>query len=130
MLEKIFFDLYLNYEIVKRPLVQCNTEIVKTHNCLGFPSGHAETSTIILCLLYFNKFITLPVCIIFIILFSLQRIIVNMHTLIQVIFGILFGFLYSQIYMQNHFSIYSFLIVFSIGFILHILSVYKMNLDN
>jgi hypoxanthine phosphoribosyltransferase len=58
---------------------------------------------------------------------ALQRILVHMHTITQVTVAILFGFLYSQIYVRSHFSVYSFLLVFSIGFILSGLSVYKID---
>jgi len=57
----------------------------------------------------------------------MQRMVVHKHTFIQITTAILFGFLYSQIYVRNHFSVYSFLIVFIIGFLLSILTVYKID---
>jgi membrane-associated phospholipid phosphatase len=110
-IEKIFFDCYLNYNFVKRPLYMCNSDIYKSFKCLGFPSGHAEVSTIIFSLLYFKKFISLHVCLAFIFLISIQRIIYNMHTVNQVIFGILLGLIYTQIYIINNLSIFSLLLV-------------------
>ena len=86
------------------------------------PSGHAETITILTYLLYYYKFIPLWLCFIVIFLFCLQRITSNMHTLPQVIIGILFGYLYSNIYTYFNLSIYSFLIVVSIGLTLYFLS--------
>jgi len=126
-LEKNFFDLYLNYDIVKRPLYACNSGFYNSFRCLGFPSRHTELASILFFILYFQKFISLPVCIILILCVALQRIIVHMHTFIQITFAGIFGFLYSQIYVRSHFSVYSFLLVFLIGILLSGLSVYKID---
>lgn len=126
-LEKIFFDTYINYDDVKRPLQKCDFEIYKSIKCIGLPSGHAETSTIIFSLLYFKNFISLNVCLAFIFLISIQRIIFQMHTVTQVLVGILLGFFYTQIYIRNNLSIFSFLIVLTIGLIITILSIYKID---
>lgn len=126
-LEKIFFDTYINYNNVKRPLHKCDYEMYKSIKCIGLPSGHAETSTIIFSLLYFKNLISLNVCLVFIFLISIQRIIFRMHTVTQVVVGILLGLLYTQIYIINNLSIFSFLLVLTIGFIIAILSVYKID---
>ena len=126
-LEKIFFDTYINYNNTKRPLHKCSSEIFKSVKCVGLPSGHAETSTIIFSLLYFKNFISFNVCLAFIFLISIQRIIFQMHTLTQVLVGILFGFFYTQIYIKYNLSIFSFLIVLTIGLIISILSIYKID---
>ena len=121
-LEKIFFEKYFGYDNVKRPLKKCNKYKKGNFSCLGMPSGHSETITILSYLLYYYKFITLWFCFILIFLFSLQRITSNMHSLPQVLMGILFGYLYSKIYTYFNLSIYSFLIVASIGLIFYFLS--------
>jgi hypoxanthine phosphoribosyltransferase len=127
-LEKIFNETYFNYELIKRPLEKCS-KYLNGQNlfCVGMPSGHAESVTIVSSLLYFYKFIPLWLCLLLIFIFSIQRIISNMHTLIQVITGISIGFIYFNIYKFFNLSIYSLLIVFSIGFILSLLVVYKLN---
>ena len=126
-IEKNFFDLYTNYNIVKRPNQICKSNSYINFNCLGLPSRHAELTTLLFCLLYYTNLISLPVCIVFILLFSLQRIIIHMHTLLQISVAILFGFIYSQIYIQINFSIYSFLIVFAIGLLFILLSIHKID---
>ena len=87
-LEKLFSETHFDYNQVKRPLAICSTNHYLA-SCIGMPSGHAEAFTLLSCLLYFYKFIPLYYCILFIFLFSLQRVISNMHTLIQVIVGII-----------------------------------------
>ena len=126
-LEKIFFATYINYNNVKRPLHKCDSEIYKNTKCLGLPSGHAETSTILFSLLYFKNFISLNVCLAFIFLISIQRIIFHMHTVTQVFVAILLGILYSQIYIINNLSIFSLLLVFTIGLTITIFTVYKID---
>ena len=126
-LEKIFFDTYLGYNNTKRPLNNCNYEIYNGLCCMGLPSGHAETSTIIFSLLYFQKYINLNICLLSILCISIQRILTKMHTITQVIIGILFGFIYSQIYIHNNLSIYSFLIVIIIGLVFNVLTVFKID---
>jgi membrane-associated phospholipid phosphatase len=121
-LEKIFFKKYFGYDNIKRPLKKCQYENADNLLCYGMPSGHAETITILTYLLYYYKFIPLWLCFLLIFLFCLQRITANMHTLPQVIIGILFGYLYSNIYTYFNLSIYSFLIVASIGLTLYFLS--------
>ena len=121
-LEKIFCETYFKYDNVKRPLEKCKNGV--STKCIGMPSGHAETITIIASLLYLHKFISLPLCILLIFIFSAQRIISNMHTVLQVIVGIIIAFIYVQIYYAIHLS---FLLVFIIGIILALLSVYKID---
>jgi len=127
-LEKIFSETYFDYDSIKRPLLRCrNGANGKNTSCIGLPSGHAETITILASLLYVYNFISLPICIALIILFSAQRIVSNMHTFSQVCFGILLGVLYVGIYSILNLSLYSFLIVGIIGLLLAILTVYKLD---
>ena len=126
-LEKIFFETYFNkFNFIKRPLKKCFNNFIGV-NCIGMPSGHTETITIFCCLLYFYKIIPLWFCIFLIFITALQRIITNMHTLIQVLFGIFFGFIYAQIYKYLNFCFISFLIILFIGFILSLLVIYKID---
>ena len=125
-LEKQFSQNYLHYD-TKRPLKNCENKLYSSVSCIGMPSGHAETSTILFSLLYIYNFISLPICILFIFLFSIQRVISSMHTVGQVIAGIILGLVYSQIYSITNMSIFSFLFVFIIGIILAILIVNKIN---
>jgi len=102
-LEKMFSEIYFNYEEVKRPLPKCsnclNGQIL---GCIGMPSGHAETITILSLLLYLYNFIPLWLCLILIIVVSGQRITSQMHTLSQVVAGISFGYMYALLY--RHFN--------------------------
>ena len=127
-LEKIFCETYFDYDSVKRPLSRCRNGVngINT-SCIGMPSGHAETITIFAALLYVYKFISLPICVTMILLFSAQRIVSNMHTFSQVCFGILLGALYVSIYSILNLSLYSFLLVGGIGLLLVILTVYKLD---
>jgi hypoxanthine phosphoribosyltransferase len=88
------------------------------------PSGHAETTSVFCFLLYFYKIIPLWVCMLFILVVCIQRVAAHMHTLIQVIAGTIVGLLYALIY--KNFS-YGFLIVFFIGLMLVLLSIYKID---
>ena len=123
-LEKKFSETYFNYEEVKRPLPRCSIE--NPDGCIGMPSGHAETITILSSLLYLYDFIPLWLCIILIIGVSGQRIMSNMHTIPQVLAGISFGYMYALLYYHFNFSVYSFFIVLSIGSILALLSIYHV----
>jgi len=126
-LEKLFSQNYLHYDN-KRPLKNCenNKKMYNSLSCLGMPSGHAEVSTILFSLLYIYKFISLPLCILFIFIVSIQRVISNMHTIGQVIAGIILGLIYSQIYSITNISVFSFLFVIFIGITLAILILNKI----
>lgn len=127
-LEKIFSETYFNYEEVNRPLIRCSSCLdSQSLGCIGMPSGHAETITILASLLYLYDFIPFWLCLILILGFSGQRITSNMHTLPQVLAGISFGYGYALLYNHFNFSVYSFLIVLSIGLILALLCIYKLD---
>ena len=126
-LEKIFSETYFNYEEVKRPLIKCSNCLDgQPLGCIGMPSGHAETVTILSSLLYLYDFIPFWLCLILIIGVSGQRITSTMHTLPQVLAGISFGYMYALLYRHFNFSVYSFFIVLSIGLILALLSIYPV----
>jgi hypothetical protein len=115
-LEKMFFKRYFNTDLIKRPLNKCIYK--NSMNCMGMPSGHSETITILGCLLYFYNIIPLWLCLFIIFIISFQRVISNMHSIIQVLLGIIIGYFYALLYKQMNLSIYSFFIVLYIGFIL------------
>jgi membrane-associated phospholipid phosphatase len=126
-LEKKFSETYFNYEEVKRPLPRCSNYLDgKQLVCIGMPSGHAETITILSSLLYLYDFIPLWLCLILIIGVSGERITSQMHTLPQVLAGISFGYIYALLYYHFNFSLYSFFIVLSVGSILTLLSIYPV----
>jgi membrane-associated phospholipid phosphatase len=123
-LEAMFFKQYFEYDSVKRPLSKCKENLNNNSTlCIGMPSGHAETMTILTSLLYLYKFIPLWACVILIFAVSLQRIILNVHTIIQVVVGIIFGLCYVCIYKYFNLSIYSFLLVLCIGLLLKLLCI-------
>ena len=121
--EKLFFLEYFGYDNVKRPLT--GNTMISTKD-LGMPSGHAESATIMFLLLYFYGYISLPVSIILIFLVSLQRVLAQRHSIAQVTVGTILGLIYSYIYKSYNFSIFSFLIVLSITFLLTALIYYKI----
>ena len=129
-LEKKCSETYFKYEEVKRPLPRCSNYLDgQPSGCIGMPSGHAETITILSSLLYLYDFIPLWLCLILIIGFSGQRITSQMHTLPQVLAGIFFGYMYALLYYHFNFSLYSFLIVLSISLILSLLCIYKFTVS-
>ena len=123
-MEKMFSSVLFNYNKISRPLDKCKNNLVKPLSCIGMPSGHAELITILSFILYKNNYISLEIAIILIFIFSLQRIISNMHTLNQVCIGIILGFLYGNIY--NSFK-YSFLIIIIFGFIIANFIIFKID---
>jgi len=122
-IEKQFSLTYFGFDNVKRPLSDGN---MYTYRDLGMPSGHAEIATIISCILYYYKFISLWLCILLIFIFSLQRVIANRHTVTQVIVGIMCGLIYSYIYISNNLSLLSLGIVLLIGLLLFSSIIYKI----
>ena len=135
-IEKQFSLTYFGFDNVKRPLSDSN---MYTFRDLGMPSGHAEIATIISCILYYYKFISLWLCILLIFIFSMQRIIANRHTVFQVIVGIICGLIYSYIYISNNLSLLSLGFVVLISLLLFSSIIYKIeekkenasnNLDN
>jgi len=128
-LEKIFMQTYLNYDFVKRPLKNCNNTLYKAVKCVGLPSGHAETVTVLSILLYYYKIIPLYICIILILVFSLQRVISHMHTFFQITLGILFGVFYSYIYISLNLSLLSFLVIAIIGLVLIMFTINKIDTE-
>jgi membrane-associated phospholipid phosphatase len=126
-IEKKISSLYFGYDNVKRPM---SNDHMYTSRDLGMPSGHAEIATIVSCILYFYKYISLWVCILLIAFFSTQRIIANRHTVLQVIVGIVCGLLYSYIYIINNLSLLSFGIVVFIGGVLFLSILYIQEKEN
>jgi len=52
-LEKKFSETYFNYDEIKRPLIRCSDYLDgRTFECIGMPSGHAETVTLLSSYLY------------------------------------------------------------------------------
>jgi len=127
-LEKTFSKTYFEYNDIRRPFNKCNTEINSSRlSCTGMPSGHAETISIICILLYLYNFIPLWLSIIIIMIVSFQRIISNKHTLIQVLIGSLLGLIYASIYKFFNLSVYGFIFVLGIGFILTMININKID---
>lgn len=127
-LEKIFNETYFKYNDINRPLEICvKNKNGQSTNCIGMPSGHAETITIIASLLYLYKLIPLWICMLLILVISYQRVISKFHTIFQITVGIFLGVIYTLIYKSLNLSIFSFIIVFCVGLILALLCVYKLD---
>jgi hypoxanthine phosphoribosyltransferase len=120
-LEKIYFSYNLND--TNRPLEKC---IDKKYNwCNGFPSGHAEITTILCGYLLYSKLISVPVAVLLIILVCSQRLITHMHTFKQVSYGVYIGIIYSYLYWSTNYSLYSLLIAISCALI-YLLIIYNI----
>ena len=122
-IEKQFFLEYFGYDNVKRPK---SGNIMSSKNDLGMPSGHTETTTLLLVLLYFYKYIPLWICILVILLVASQRITSESHTIIQAMIGIIFGVIYAYIYKTYDLSLKSFGIVILFSLLLTALVYYKV----
>ena len=114
-LEKIFFQTFFPFQNIRRPLSRCNNIFNRAVSCVGMPSGHAESATIVSVLSYYYNFISLTICVLLIFVFSIQRVLVGMHTSIQVLVGILFGLIYSFIYTNFNLNYKGFIIVLCIS---------------
>lgn len=128
-LEKIFCEVFLNYNFIKRPNLICNKKKNDFVKCVGMPSGHAQTITIFALLLYNYKMIALPVCILLILSVSLQRVISNAHTFLQIIIGILLGLFYSYIYISNNLTPICVFYIMLITLILIFTVMYKIEVE-
>ena len=95
-LEKIISKSLFNFSTIKRPN-SCNIFDVK---CVGMPSGHAESITILALLLYYKNYISFSTAMLLILIVSYQRISSKMHSINQILVGILLGILYSFIYIK------------------------------
>jgi len=126
-LEKIFSEMYFKYDEVKRPTNSCDLKINQKVSCIGMPSGHSDSGTIISYLLYYYNFIPLWVSVALIILISLQRFFANAHTISQIFVGIIIGLIYASIYTTFNLSVYAFILVFIIGLVFVTLSIYKLD---
>lgn len=115
-IEKRFCLEYFGYNNVKRPISAS----------VGMPSGHAESATILFVLMYFYKYIPLWLCLLLILIVSMQRLFAHRHTPMQVIVGIICGLLYTYIYTSHNLSILSFGIVLLISLLLTALIYYKV----
>lgn len=86
---------------LRRPCTNCQDR--DTFECLGMPSGHAETVVVVTCILLWKGAISLPVACIFVLLVCYQRIYALRHTVPQVAMGALLGLMYTALYiaLQN-----------------------------
>jgi membrane-associated phospholipid phosphatase len=91
------------------------------------PSGHAEFTTLFCSLLYLNNIIPLWMCLLFITIVSLQRVLLYRHTSVQVLVGIILGFFYASLYNYFNVSIIGFIIVLFIGFVLSLFILHKIH---
>jgi membrane-associated phospholipid phosphatase len=100
-LEKSFSQTYFDYDAVKRPRLKCQgPENSSNLKCIGMPSSHMETASVVSFLLYFNKIIPLWVCLLIIYTVSMQRLITDMHSLSQVMVGAILGYIYAFLYTK------------------------------
>ena len=128
-LEKIIFDVYnFKKDNILRPINNCKT--VRNHSiyCIGMPSGHVETTTILCFILYKLNHISLSNMILIICFMCYQRIITNKHTLLQTIIGVTFGLLYSNIYLKIGLSYKSLIFALFVAFIY--INIIILNIDN
>jgi hypoxanthine phosphoribosyltransferase len=126
-LEKKIFKNYFYND--KRPLKTCVRDC--SFDCYGMPSGHTEVATLVSFILYYKKYIGLPLAVIFIGLIAFQRLFTSMHTIYQVIAGFVLGFIYSFIFMKLDNLLYFFIFILFLTFTLLFTYIYiidkKMN---
>lgn len=124
---KTLSQSYFNYNDIRRPNDICKEDINEPYlNCIGMPSGHSESISVLSFLLYFYKIIPFWLCLLIILIQTSQRVITHMHTVNQVIVGTIIGFFYANIYKYFNLSIFSFLVAFIIELILIVLSIYNL----
>ena len=128
-LEKMCFNTFFDYKLIKRPILKCEKQENMTLKCLGMPSGHAQSITIIALLLYYYRYISFNISALLIILVSLQRVFSKAHTFLQVITGIIFGCIYSYIYISNNLSYKCLFYILGITFILICTIMYKIEIE-
>jgi hypoxanthine phosphoribosyltransferase len=126
VLEKMLADTFFDYSDVNRPLSFCLKKENISVSCLGMPSGHAQTITLVALLLYTYKLISFTVCAVLITLVSLQRVILQKHTFAQVCAGIILGLLYSYIYISNNLSSKCIIYILGITILLIFTIMYKI----
>jgi len=102
-LEKVYFSYNLNH--TNRPIETCDNK--KYNWCNGFPSGHAEISTIICGYLLYCNLISVPIAALIIVIVCSQRLLTHMHSFKQVTYGVYFGIIYSYFYWMSGYSFYS-----------------------
>jgi len=88
--QSLFKDVY-------RPLPNCGKDDISLA-CLGMPSGHTETISVIIFLLLLKNKIPALIATIVIIIIGSQRILASLHTLGQVCVGMILGLIYAFIY--------------------------------
>lgn len=113
-IEKTFVQTFLDSDN-RRPCNTCKKRTVDELpiKCMGMPSGHAESGTIIFLLLLFKGYLSNEQALLLVFLLGFQRVIANRHTVPQVVAGTILGCIYAFIYKQ--FSHKGFLIIFLIG---------------
>lgn len=82
---------------LRRPCTYCHDR--DTFECLGMPSGHAESVVVFTCILLWKGMISLPVASVIVVLVCLQRIYALRHTVAQVAMGALLGLIYAALYI-------------------------------
>jgi hypoxanthine phosphoribosyltransferase len=125
-LEKTCSEVFVDFNVINRPLPLCLKKENMTVKCVGMPSGHAQTITIVALLLYTYKLISLTTCAVLITLVSLQRVIVQKHTCGQVLAGIIIGLMYSYIYISNNLSPTCIVYILGITIVLTFTIMYKI----
>lgn len=122
-IEKKIYQLYFGNS--ERPLDKCKNS--NDFECFGMPSGHTELATIISFMLYSKKYITLFVACIIILIFAMQRIVTNMHSITQVITGFVLGLLYSLIFVKLHKNSYIVIFILLLSFVLNYIYIAIIN---
>ena len=128
-LEKMCFNAFFDYKLIKRPSLRCEKIENETLKCVGMPSGHAQSITIFALLLYYYGYISFNTSALLIIFVSLQRVFSTAHTILQVITGIIFGLLYTYIYISNHLSYKCLFYILGITFVLIFTITYKIEIE-
>ena len=125
-IEKIFSKLlFPNNKIINRPLDKCKDSQDFNFSCIGMPSGHTESITILCLLLNHYDLLPLLIAILTIFVVGLQRIVTDMHNIQQVLAGLFFGLLYTQLYINTDTSL-----LILLGIILFSIIIISLLIDN
>lgn len=94
-IEKYFLRLiFQTISPFANQIVIARSDYFLPHLVFGFPSGHAEVSTIICVLLTKLKYISIFGACVIIFVVSCQRLVFQKQNLVQVVVGVLFGLIY------------------------------------
>ena len=114
-------------DFIKRPTDRCHKS--SAFACLGMPSGHAETITMVSVLLVLSGYLPVWLALIIVVLVCAQRVIFKRHTILQVIMGFVMGMIFSTIYWSCGLDMWLLLLVLLYVLVITMIIVSKIEED-